>query len=82
MAPRREELRAYLEAQGIGTQVVYPKLVPDQGAYRDHPWRASDDMAVARSFVPRLLCLPMFAELRDDEIARVADAIRGFYGAA
>jgi dTDP-4-amino-4,6-dideoxygalactose transaminase len=37
-------------------------------------------MAVARSFVPRLLCLPMFAELRDDEIERVAEAIRGFYG--
>ena len=50
-------------AQGIGTQVIYPKLVPDQGAYRDHPWRAADDLAVARSLVPRLLCLPMFAEL-------------------
>ena len=31
---------AYLEARGIGTQLIYPKLVPDQGAYRDHPWRA------------------------------------------
>ncbi len=80
MAPRREELRAHLDSQGIATQVVYPKLVPDQGAYRDHPYRAADDMAVARSFVPRLLCLPMFAELRDDEVERVAEAIRGFYG--
>ena len=60
--------------------MVYPKLVPDQGAYADHPWRASDDLAVARSLVPRILCLPMFAELTDEEIDRVGFAIRDFYG--
>ncbi|MFV2062987.1 MAG: DegT/DnrJ/EryC1/StrS family aminotransferase [Chloroflexota bacterium] len=78
--PEREELRAFLESQGVTTQVVYPKLVPDQGAYSSNPWRAADDMAVARSQVSRLLCLPMFAELTDDEIDRVGAAIREFYG--
>ena len=78
--PRREELRAFLDARGVGTQVVYPKLVPDQGAYADNPWRASDDMAVARSLVPRILCLPMFAELTDEEVDRVGLAFREFYG--
>ena len=81
LAPHREELRAHLDARGIGTQVVYPKLVPDQGAYDEHPWRAADDMAVARSLVPRLLCLPMFAELTDEEVDRVGEAIRDFYAA-
>ena len=65
LAPEREALRAHLDAAGIATQLVYPKLVPDQGAYSDHPWRAADDLSVARSLVPRLLCLPMFAELTD-----------------
>jgi dTDP-4-amino-4,6-dideoxygalactose transaminase len=37
-------------------------------------------MAVARSLVPRLLCLPMFAELTDAEVDRVGEAIRDFYG--
>lgn len=78
--PAREELRAFLDARGIATQVVYPKLVPDQGAYAANPWRAADDMRVARSRVPRLLCLPMFAELTDAEIDRVGLAIREFYG--
>jgi len=81
LAPRREELRAFLDERGIRTQLIYPKLVPDQGAYRDHPWRAADPLDVARSLVPRLLCLPMFAELTDDEIDRVGVAIRAFYGA-
>jgi len=78
-APRREELAAFLDERGIGTQRIYPKLVPDQGAYRDHPWRAGS-IEVARSLVPTLLCLPMFAELTDAEVDRVGLAIRQFYG--
>ena len=81
-APRREELRAFLDARGIRTQLMYPKLVPDQGAYDTQPWRAADDLSVARSLVPQLLCLPMFAELTDAEVDRVGRAIRDFYGVA
>lgn len=79
-APRREELRAFLDERRIRTQVIYPTLVPDQLAYASHPWRAADTLEVARSLVPTILCLPMFAELSDDEIGRVAQAIREFYG--
>jgi len=79
LAPRRDELRTFLEARGIGTQLIYPKLVPDQGAYATNPWRAADDLSVARSLVPRLLCLPMFAELTDAEVDRVGTAVREFY---
>jgi dTDP-4-amino-4,6-dideoxygalactose transaminase len=78
-APRREELQASLETRAIKTQIMYPKLVPDQGAYETSPWRAADDMANARSLVPTVLCLPMFAELTDDEVERVGAAIRDFY---
>ncbi len=79
LAPRREELMAYLEGRGVRTQIMYPKAVPDQGAYQEQPWRAADDMAVARSLYGRVLCLPMFAELTDGEVDRVAAAINDFY---
>ena len=79
LAPRREELMAFLAERGVGTQIMYPKLVPDQGAYQTNPWRAADDMSVARSLVPKVLCLPMFAELTDDEVDRVGVAIVDFY---
>ncbi len=82
LAPRREELRAHLDARDIRTQLIYPTLVPDQGAYATNPWRAADDLPVARSLVPRLLCLPMFAELTDAEVDRVGRAIRDFYRVA
>lgn len=79
LAPRREELMAFLESRGVMTQIMYPRLVPDQGAYEQHPWRAADDLSVARSLYPRVLCLPMFAELTDQEVDRVIDSIRDFY---
>ena len=79
-APRREELRAFLDERHIRTQIIYPTLVPDQGAYTSHPWRAADPLEVARSLVPTILCLPMFAELTDDEVDRVGHTIREFYG--
>ena len=79
LAPKREELMAFLEARSIKTQIMYPKLVPDQGAYQQNPWRSADDMPVARALVGKVLCLPMFAELTDDEVERVGVAIQAFY---
>ena len=81
LAPRRDELAAYLAERGIRTQVIYPRLVQDQVAYHGLPWRAVGDLPVARSLVPQLLDLPMFAELTDDEIERVASCVRAFYAA-
>ncbi len=78
LAPRRDDLRAYLEERGIGTQVIYPLLVPDQGAYRDTPLRCGP-IPVARSLVDHILSLPMFPELREDELERVAAEVRAFY---
>jgi dTDP-4-amino-4,6-dideoxygalactose transaminase len=78
LAPERDRLAEHLRARGIGTQVIYPRLVPDQKAYREAPHR-SVDLPVARRLVPQLLCLPMFAELTDDEVERVCEAIVSFY---
>lgn len=78
LATRRDELSNHLAQRGIGSQVIYPVLVPDQGAYRDQPLRC-ESIPVARSLVSQILSLPMFPELRDDEIERIAAAIRAFY---
>ncbi|HEY6411279.1 MAG TPA: DegT/DnrJ/EryC1/StrS family aminotransferase [Ktedonobacteraceae bacterium] len=78
LAPRRDELRSFLTERGIGTQIIYPTLVPDQPAYQQHPYR-SGPIPVAREVLKQLLCLPVFPELYEDEIRRVADAIHEFY---
>lgn len=80
LSDERDQLASHLARQSIGTQVIYPKLVPDQSAYRDHPWRAAGDLDVARSLPDRILNLPMWAELTDSEVEQVSAAVRSFYG--
>jgi dTDP-4-amino-4,6-dideoxygalactose transaminase len=81
LAPDRDALAAHLAAQGVGSQMIYPRLVQDQGAYAGRPWRAGP-LPVAETLPARLLCLPMFAELTDGEVERTAAAVREFYGVA
>lgn len=79
-AERRDELAAFLAQRGIATQVMYPILVPFQQAYADLEYRRGA-FPVAERYTAQILCLPMFPELRDDEIHAVCDTIREFYGA-
>ena len=80
LAPRRDELRAYLEARGIGSQIIYPTIVPDQPAYSNG---AAESRLVSadrsRRLAGEILSLPVFPELREDEVRAVAGAVREFY---
>jgi dTDP-4-amino-4,6-dideoxygalactose transaminase len=80
LAPDRDRLANHLSEHGIGTQVIYPRLVPDQKAYHGRPHRVVG-LPVARRLGSQLLCLPMFAELTDGEIDRVCETIADFYKA-
>jgi dTDP-4-amino-4,6-dideoxygalactose transaminase len=79
LTPERDALAAHLTKRGIGNMVIYPRLVTQAGAYATLPWR-SGPIPVAQGLPDRLLSLPMFAELTDDEIDRVGAAISEFYG--
>jgi dTDP-4-amino-4,6-dideoxygalactose transaminase len=54
-------------------------LVNEQGAYRDHPYRVAGELKVASTLPERILNLPMWAELTDDEVHRVASTVVAFY---
>lgn len=80
LAPQRDELRAYLEQRGIGSQIIYPTIVSDQPAYKGLGVESrvvSDDRA--RRLAGRILSLPVFPELREDEVRAVAGAVKAFY---
>jgi dTDP-4-amino-4,6-dideoxygalactose transaminase len=79
-AQRRDALMASLAEQGIGTQIIYPVLVPFQKAYQSLGYRQGQ-FPVAEAAAREILCLPMFPELTEDEIRTVAGAIRAFYRA-
>lgn len=78
LAPGRDALAAHLSANGIETQIIYPRLVHKQEAYAAGLWR-SGPLPVADGLPERILCLPMFAELTDGEVEQVASTVRRFY---
>jgi dTDP-4-amino-4,6-dideoxygalactose transaminase len=77
-AERRDALKDYLLANGIGCYVVYPYLIQETGAYA-HLGVGREGFAQAVDDLDKILCLPMFPELTDDEAALVAETVRAFY---
>lgn len=76
-SPHRDALQAHLKAHGIATIVHYPIPVHLQDAYRDlglGPGSFPNAERCARE----VLSLPLYPELRDDEIARVIEAVNAF----
>jgi dTDP-4-amino-4,6-dideoxygalactose transaminase len=74
---QRDELRNYLSERGISTGVHYPVPIHLQPAYADLGYRAGDFPA-SELAAEQMLSLPMYAELTDEQIDYVVDAIRSF----
>lgn len=77
----RRELMLFLADRGIGSFAMYPTLVPLQGAYA-HLGCHETDFPVSAPYARRVLNLPMFETLREDEVRQVAEAILAFYDRA
>lgn len=74
---RRDELRAYLQHNGIGTVLNYPKALPFYQAY-DYLKHSPSDFPSAYHHQSRILSLPIFPFMRADEWEYVIEAIRKF----
>lgn len=72
--PRRDELRAHLRELGIGTLVHYPAPVHLQPAYLDRV-AAPGGMVVTERLVGEILSLPIYPELRAEQVERVIEGI-------
>jgi len=77
-APRRDELRTYLQEQGIGTMVYYPTPLHRLKLYADLDYPAGS-LPVSEAVAREVLSLPIYPELTDEQVHEVAEAIRRFY---
>jgi dTDP-4-amino-4,6-dideoxygalactose transaminase len=77
-AERRDALQEHLGRQGIGTGLHYPLPLHLQKAYAGLGVGAGS-LPVTERVAQSILSLPMFPELTDRQIDRVAQAIRDFY---
>jgi dTDP-3-amino-3,4,6-trideoxy-alpha-D-glucose transaminase len=76
-APDRDALQGHLAEHGVGTLVHYPMPVHEHLPYR----RLADGpvpLTVSERLCRHILSLPIYPELRDDEVERVAAALRAF----
>src|SRR5467141_2015735 len=71
---RRDALRAYLAERGVGTQIHYPVPIHMQEAAQFLGYRKGD-LPVTEKVAGEVLSLPMFAELTDAQIDRVATSV-------
>ena len=74
---RRDELVAWLEARGIGTNCHYPIPLHLQGAYR-HLGFDEGAYPVAEEISRTELSIPMYYGLTDEQISYVVQAINEF----
>jgi dTDP-4-amino-4,6-dideoxygalactose transaminase len=74
---RRDALRAYLTERGIGTQIHYPVPIHMQEAAQFLGYRKGD-LPVTEKVSGEVLSLPMYPELTDAQIDRVAASVTEF----
>ena len=73
---KRDELKSYLEENGIETQIQHPILMCDQPAYLDSRKEASN----ASKIVKRILSLPIHEKLDAGDLLYITRTINHFFG--
>jgi dTDP-4-amino-4,6-dideoxygalactose transaminase len=72
--PRRDEVLAYLNAEGVGAGIHYPVPVHLQPAFRDLGY-APGDFRVAEQAGREILSLPLYPQITAEQQARVVEVL-------
>lgn len=71
----KESFRNYLFSKGIETQVHYPEIISKQLAYTEEH---NKYLPIAEDFSKKIVSLPIYASLNDDEITYIIDIINSY----
>jgi len=75
---RRGELQEYLEEHGVDCLIHYPVPVHLQKAYAERGW-SQGDFPLTEKVADRILSLPIFPGITEDQIEAVCEGIRMFF---
>ncbi len=78
-SPRRDQLRAYLKANGVGSEIYYPLPLHRQACFSDLGYQEGD-FPVSEQAACEVLALPVYPGLTSEDIAYVAGLLRSFPG--
>ena len=74
----RDELRKFLKEKGISTGIHYPTGLPFLHAYK-HLHSKPDDLPVTYKYQNEILSLPIYPELKENEIHYIVNIIKEFF---
>jgi dTDP-4-amino-4,6-dideoxygalactose transaminase len=76
--PRRDELKKHLEANQVGCALHYPVPLHLQKCYAGLGYKPGD-FPFAEKAARECLSLPIYAELKEPQIQRVAEVVKDFF---
>ena len=74
---KRDSLQAFLKKKGIETLIHYPIPIPLQKAYQELR-HGRKDLPLTNQWSRQILSLPLFPEIKKQEMEEVAEGIRSF----
>jgi dTDP-4-amino-4,6-dideoxygalactose transaminase len=77
-AEERDALMAYLKEQGISCGVYYPVPLHRQEVYKDLGY-GENSLPNAEYMANRTFAIPLYPELPEEEMVRIAETIKKFY---
>jgi dTDP-4-amino-4,6-dideoxygalactose transaminase len=77
MLENRDELRDYLSAKKVGTEIYYPLPLHLQECFKDLGYRVGD-LPVSERCARQVLSLPIYPQLSEPEREYVADTVLEF----
>lgn len=78
IAENRDALRDHLKEKGIGLDIYYPVPLHLQKCYEDLNYKPGD-LPVSEKLADRVISIPVFPEMTDDQQSYVIESIKEFY---
>ena len=75
---KREEIMDYLKQNGVSVGVHYPFALPNLNAYK-YMGLKPNDFPVSSKFQGEIMSLPMYPELREEQIDYIVGVVSDFY---
>lgn len=74
----RDALKDFLSDKGIATAIHYPVALPNMEAYNYLGYSRSD-FPIASEYESKILSLPIYPEMTDEQVVYVVDNIKSFF---
>ncbi len=76
--PQRDELQTFLSQNGIGSAIFYPQPLHTQDCFEDLGYHEGD-FPITETLCREVLSLPIFPELKTEQIECVAESVLAFF---